>query len=160
MKGICFIEELFHAVVNGLKTQTRRIKKSDTPRYEVGEILYLKEPYLDTPFGEIYYGFDESRFKGKGWKNKLFMPEKYARHFIRITKVRAERLQDISTEDCLKEGIEYNKYNDPYYFHPLSEGGEDTAQDAYAELIDKINGKGTWESNPFVWVYDFELVKN
>ena len=159
MKGICFIEPMFHAVAAGAKIQTRRIKKSDTPRYEVGEILYLKEPYINTECETLYY-FDSPQFGKKGWKNKLFMPEKYARYFIRITNIKAERLQDITTEDCLKEGIEYNRYNDPYYFNPLSEGGEDTAQEAYEALIDKINGKGTWESNPFVWVYDFELVKN
>lgn len=99
------------------------------------------------------------------WKNKLFMPEWAARYFIEITAVRAERLQEISEEDCMKEGIEYNPEAVPigYPFgiqFPYNNGFHNytTAKEAYASLIDKINGKGTWERNPFVWVYDFRLI--
>lgn len=209
MKGICFTEPLFHKVVKGEKTQTRRMitpqpsgdfagminytkskllkqrfdfscGKSIDPKYMVGEIVYLKEPYI--LYQEDYqesklsqsgiqyaYKFGSNlsieEITGKSdskWSNKLFMPESAARYFVEITAVRVERLQDISEEDCLKEGIEsFTKDNQLYKF---GLDGWDwskmprTPREAYASLINKINGKGTWERNPFVWVYDFRLM--
>lgn len=204
MKGIIFTESNFHLTVQGIKKQTRRIIKPQpdyfrlvgtsvinsintpfgahgiiTPRYKVGETVYLKEPYcihrMSNPYvsqtwEEILYKYGEDKAVidymednlGVRWKNKLFMPESAARHFIKITSVRAERLQDISEEDCIKEGITYEMayecngwrptYNDP------DSGGYPDYKAAYADLIDSINGQGTWKSNPFVWVYDYELM--
>lgn len=211
MKGICFIEPLFHRVVKGEKTQTRRvinpepIIKNDwfideiegwkqapfavvlklrnreqyeimqflNPKYKVGEIVYLKEPYAYAPvlqeskpfypeLSDYLYKYSSSDINIQ-WKNKLFMPESAARYFIEITAVRAERLQDISDEDCMKEGIEsFTKDNQLYKFGldgwDWSEMPR-TPREAYAALIDKISGKGTWEKNPFVWVYDFRLIQ-
>lgn len=217
MKGICFTEPLFHKVVKGEKTQTRRVATHQhfsyselsnvkqgvyihpaIPKYKVGEKVYLKEPYAETcdEYGSplIAYRFDNAAFylirKDENgdyyqlntikkpvstnwtldnfpacgeWKNKLFMPQWAARYFIEITEIRAERLQDITEEDCIKEGIEsFTKDNQLYKF---GLDGWDwskmprTPREAYAALINKISGKGTWESNPFVWVYDFKLVK-
>lgn len=144
------------------------------PRYKVGEIVYLKEPYVISGKYIIYkFGSaigQECDKAGVKWKNKLFMPESAARYFIEIIGVRAERLQDISEEDCLKEGIEFD--SDPnseantigHSFgvkFPYNNGYANytTPCKAYAALIDKINGKGTWQRNPFVWAYDFKLVK-
>lgn len=91
-------------------------------------------------------------------------------HQIRITNVRVERLQDISDEECLKEGI-YNWKDAPdcppghkdskieCYGYDGSWDGHLTPITAFAALIDKISGKGTWESNPLVYVYEFQLVK-
>ncbi|GHT33154.1 hypothetical protein FACS189434_06610 [Bacteroidia bacterium] len=144
--------------------------------FKVGEKVYLKEPYSFEygNSGELHYKIDgedefnkfrlseDSHFNFMKWKNKLSMPEKYARHFIEITNVRCERLQDISDEDCYNEGlICHSGFDEPTYYEY---GNDDTCvgetpQDAYAALIDKINGKGIWDSNPFVWVYDFKLVK-
>jgi hypothetical protein len=99
-----------------------------------------------------------------GFCNKLFMPEWCAVHLIKITGVRAERLQDISDEDCIREGIEtYNCYYEDYISTELCsyrngiEDGFELPQDAYAALIDSIHKKGVWNSNPFVWCYDFKL---
>jgi hypothetical protein len=187
MKGICFIEPLFSKVVAGQKTQTRRIitqqpdgrglRSSNVPfedwhgnefkpKYMVGETVYLKEPYLSLnnqepvliyKYGEDYSDVEElSPIK---WSNKLFMPQYAARHFIKITGVRAERLRDISEEDCIKEGITKHKVirlDRIWYVTVNEQSGWPTAQKAYAALIDHINGKGTWDSNPWVWVYDFE----
>lgn len=102
-----------------------------------------------------------------GWDNKMFVKPDLMPHQIRITGVRVERLQDISDEDCLKEGI-IKKYHSPtvmnFYYIPNVEvkSPKDvytTPHEAYAKLIDKVSGKGTWESNPYVFVYDFKLVK-
>ena len=87
-----------------------------------------------------------------------------ARHFIKITGVRAERLQDITEEDCFREGITVCDYGGMQCIvYGLQKGLffdelRTTPIKAYAALIDKINGKGTWDSNPFVWVYDYKLI--
>lgn len=76
-----------------------------------------------------------------------------------------ERLQDISDEDCIKEGViesvvmGTNGSLSEYFV----EGQKHicygkTPREAYAVLIDRISGKGTWDKNPYVFVYDFELV--
>ncbi len=187
MKGICFIEPMFHQTITGNKTHTRRIVKAHeersilmpSPRYNVGEKVYLKEPYKilpehkNSPFYrfELYdvnelirhdYPVVENGF----WKNKLFMPESAARYFIEFTNVRIEKLQDISEEDCIKEGITYLHrpcHGHTWFFNGLTnerseQKGYLLAKEAYAALIDSINGKGTWDSNPFVYVYDFKLL--
>jgi hypothetical protein len=157
------------------------------PRYKGGEIIYLKEPYYLLPDfidKDVIYKFgytDEmlnnpalwkNNFIPKAnkikWKNKLFMPASAARYFIQIADVQCERLQDISDEDCIKEGIS-EEFPEAYgldnsykrYFRCPDEISMEwfkTPQEAYAYLINKINGAGTWESNPFVWVYTYKLI--
>ena len=99
-----------------------------------------------------------------GWDNKKFVRADRIPHQIRITNVRIQRLQDISDEDCLKEGLEWDGVAFQYYVNYKKETAHKTflgktPREAFAHLIDKISGKGTWESNPYVWVYDFELIK-
>ena len=108
-----------------------------------------------------------------GWTNKMFVKAELMPHQIRITNVRIERLQDISDDDCLAEGIVVNEpkikggvksyYPCEYLKSCADKVGWgrvfDTPRKAYAELIDKVSGKGTWESNPYVFVYNFELIK-
>ena len=85
-------------------------------------------------------------------------------HQIRITGVRVERLQDISDEDCLREGILEDcpgvQYSFPTEIGYCGQYPFGSPRDAFAALIDRISGKGTWEKNPWVFVYEFELVKN
>lgn len=100
----------------------------------------------------------------KGWQNKLFVAAGYMIHHIRITDIKIERLQDISDEDCMKEGIihAYTNNNGIKIYHtPHTKRGylsTDVAQEAFAFLINKVSGKGTWESNPYVFVYEFKLI--
>lgn len=105
-------------------------------------------------------------YRGKKiWTNKLFVKPELMLHFIRITNVRIERLQDISDEDCLAEGIQIGQcgsadthFMDVYYI-PNEIQPYCLPKDAYATLIDKVGKKGDWDSNPYVFVYDFELIK-
>ena len=116
-----------------------------------------------------------------GYKNKMFVKADLMPHQIRIKNVRVERLKDISDEDCIREGIEEDA---PYYWVPVNkslpnwrktkEGVSDmypherdgkayphfwdSPRKAFAALIDKLSGKGTWERNPWVFVYEFELI--
>lgn len=88
------------------------------PTYKTGEVLYIKEPTFVTPEGEVVYKHEESGtpmfykdvmadgYRAIQWDNKLFMGSNKARHYIRITSVKPERLFSISDEDCLKEGVE------------------------------------------------------
>ena len=101
----------------------------------------------------------------KGWSNKMFVRPDLMPHAIKITNIRVERLQDISDEDCMKEGIEKMLVGGEYHLYSFLDKKKHewtdfrTPQEAYAALIDKVNGTGTWESNPYVWMYEFELVK-
>lgn len=143
------------------------LKVTLKPRYNVGEILYLKEPYFILESKQIEYRYEPTFFL-EGcvmpkwqWKNKLFMPASAARHFIKITAVRAERLQDISNEDCIKEGIEeeLNIHNGKQWFtYCNGTHSFDTPREAYKALINSIDGKDTWDNNPWVWVYDYKLI--
>ena len=101
-----------------------------------------------------------------GYMNKMFVRAELVPHQIRITAVRIERLQDISDEDCMREGI-YKKTCCPpgdidYFYHSEPKSKSEvypTPRDAFAALIDKVSGKGTWDRNPWVYVYEIELVR-
>ena len=99
-----------------------------------------------------------------GWTNKMFAKADLMPHHIEITDIKVERLQDISDEDCLKEGIYEDSGDDEfppsifYEFEGNKDDGFDTPREAFTSLIDKVSGKGTWERNPFVWVYEFKLL--
>ena len=99
-----------------------------------------------------------------GWTNKMFVKADLMPHQIKITNIEVEHLQEISDEDCYKEGIykiEYS-HNGPKVAYTYIGGKisdwKETPQEAFADLIDKTCGKGTWDSNPMVWVYEFKLV--
>lgn len=128
-------------------------------RYKLGETIAIAQRYADLAYeGEFFRHLGEVIFK-KGCHNKMFVKADFMPHRIRITNIRVERLQDISEEDCMKEGIwkahDVGLEGTTYW----ANSSYRTAREAYASLIDKISGKGTWESNPWVFVYDFELVK-
>ena len=82
---------------------------------------------------------------------------------IRITDIQLQRLNNITDEDCLKEGVE--KWIDCYIVSGIMENhGKnnvcfDTPREAFAAHIDRISGKGTWQRNPWVYVYTFELLR-
>ena len=137
------------------------IRHSRYAQYKAGEIVAVAQAYNDF-FNDEY---DPTKFPdGEGWNNKMFVKAELMPHHIRITNVRVERLQDISDEDCLREGIEERR--DPYLKelqYGIYNGNKPillkpTPRDAYAALIDKISGKGVFQSNPFVFVYEFELI--
>lgn len=149
--------------------------------YQVGEIVAVAQPYRDVfePDKILYMSHGEGyrMVKAKniaGWNNKLYVCADLMPHQIRITDVRIEQLQDISDEDCIKEGIRevlgvsnnwgnsatHTEYDVPYYDkrgnQQLIRGLK--PQETYSYLIDKICGKGTWERNPWVEAYTFEKV--
>lgn len=102
-----------------------------------------------------------------GYGNKMFVRAEYMPYRILITDLWFERLQDISDDDCLKEGIFEDAeehgglYTTPFYDYVGNDGiGFLSPREAFAALIDKLNGKGTWDSNSWVVAYTFERITN
>lgn len=129
------------------------------PRYQVGEIVAIAQSYND--IGNQQY--DKFGREVAGNTNKMFVKSELLPHHIRITDVKVERLQDISDEDILREGV-WQFYDNKNLFYVSKNIGYApdvaflTAREAFASLIDKISGKGAWERNPWVVAYGFELV--
>lgn len=102
--------------------------------------------------------------KNAGWSNKMFVKPELMPHQIRMKNVRIERLQDISDEDCLAEGIEFDAKAKSFYcgMNVLNNSKiwlGCTPREAYATLIDKVGKKGDWKRNPYVFVDEFKLIK-
>ena len=169
-----FRREYFEATLDRLDDkecieQYFLVEKIKEPPYKVGEIVAIAQAYKDI-IARISPRFSPHAYdwmrEEKGWTNKMFVRADLMPRHIRITDIKVERLQDISDEDCLKEGIQNKscfprKPAFPYYF----EGGKhrwdnsfSTPRKAFSALIDKVSGKGTWESNPWVFAYSFELI--
>lgn len=131
--------------------------------YAINEVVAIAQAYKDIPkFPQLSkQGVGEFK-QSPGWNNKMFTKPDLMLHHIRITDIRVERLQDISDKDCIAEGIEV--FPDSKYGYRFVKGetlhwiDADSLRQVYAFLIDKVSGKGTWESNPYVFVYDFELI--
>ena len=141
--------------------------------YDIGEVIAVAQSYRDcggineegVPMWEIISQKVEST--NAGWNNKRFVRGDLMPHQIHIIDVRIEKLRDISDECCLKEGI-IKKWHAPacknYYYVPGIEvksvkDVHDTPQEAFARLINKVSKKDVWSENPYVFAYDFELVK-
>lgn len=137
-------------------------RKLFIPHYKVGEIVAVAQNY-----SSFYNILDNTRPipEGAGWNNKMFVRADLMPFQIRITGIKCERLQDISNEECLREGIRQFTPNFPKNLpiHPthfvVGDILKDTPREAFAALIDKVSGRGTWASNPWVVAYEFELVK-
>jgi hypothetical protein len=194
MKKIMFNDKygLTHAVLDGRKTQTRRVAytagrwrdimvRQDLEgvnkgkaclfgdgillaksAYKLGETIAIAQKYADLAYdGEFFRLLGKVIFE-KGCYNKMFVKADFMPHRIRITHIRVERLQDISEEDCIAEGVwrddNVELEGTTYWYHGLANSSFRTAKEAYASLINRISGKGTWECNPYVFVYDFELI--
>lgn len=192
MKKINFNDRygLTNAVIEGRKTMTRRltpdeffgltwdtrgntlvyeneygdfidVRHSKYTRYKLGEVVAVSQCYND-----VVQEFTDLAFV-PGSTNKMFVRADLMPHQIRITGIRCERLQDISDEDCMKEGVVDVTYfktgGRPYELFALPgheyEETFNTPRRAFAALIDKVSGRGTWDRNPWVVAYEFELVK-
>ena len=145
------------------------------PKYKKGEVVAIAQSYKDLGYSPEEPLQEEAGYyphikDASGWTNKMFVRADIMPHHIRITDIKIERLQDISDEDCLREGVELNTRQYEYdgtkkycvcglgHWRAIGCTDFDTPREAFAALIDKVSGKGTWESNPYVFVYEFELI--
>lgn len=205
-RPILFSGEMVNAILEGRKTQTRRVNKHmtverypslatpaewnagkmhpDMPDWETwgpkrGSVLF-RDAYGGVVSWECPYGkpgdrlwvretfspryFDDGKPAYKAdwtpgaaeyvtepkWKPSIHIPRSLARITLEITNVRVERLQDISEEDSLAEGMKLA--TQAHGMHP-------PARDQFQILWDKINGKQhPWASNPWLWVVEFERI--
>ena len=156
--------------------------------YRCGEVLAVAQSYKDAGYNVewVVYNIhpnprskvtDPMSIRYPGWNNKMFVRADVMPHQIRITDIKVKRLQDISDEDCMREGVQ--EFDTPVGKCYVAGGvyvGQDsrlkiakgminiakpfkTPQEAFAVLIDKVSGKGTWKSNPWVFAFSFELLK-
>jgi hypothetical protein len=166
---------LTQAVLAGQKTMTRRVLKDNVSLgnweetkkhlpYKVGEVVAIaqcyKKLYPNADFEMVGNGFIT---ESAGWNNKMFVRANLMKRHIRITDVKVERLQDISDDDIMREGV-WQSYDQKNLFYVSKSIGYAldvaflSARKAFAYLIDMVSGEGTWKRNPWVVVYTFERI--
>lgn len=192
-RPILFSGPMVRAIIEGRKTQTRRLVKPQPnagvrqsalsksgledghgreirPRIYVGDTLWVRETWTQDGRGKPEPGghdavFYRADFVGavpwKGfWRPAIFMPRWASRLTLRVTGVRLQRLHVITEADAMAEGC--TKVNDGCYVFrgtksDLAGLGHSDAVMAYACLWDEINGPDSWDANPWVWAYTFEV---
>lgn len=193
MKKIMFSDKfgLTDAVLDCRKIMTRRvIAKPDglnvplnEPTYKIGEEVAIAQKYRDLCNCDAFYDalhkadptFPLECIKyEKGNDNMMYVKADWMPHRIRIVDVKTERLQDISDDDVLKEGFEWQCINNGWgnaarhwevglnYMDKLGRFKVIRSREpraAFAYLINKMMGRGTWESNPWVFAYEFRLLR-
>ena len=189
-RPILFSGPMVRAILDGRKTQTRRVVKLKChdgfevgPNYEgehwpvrggdrmpcpygkPGDRLWVRETHFKYGGGFIYradYGNLTPISDGIGgpWKPSIHMPRVASRISLEITGVRVDRLQDISNEDCVAEGITaigkgVRMPDGRYAQAGRYETKASTVRQLYSELWESINGPDSWAANPWVWVVEF-----
>jgi len=134
------------------------------PYGQPGDRLWVRETHLPKASGTIYRA-DYSEFEAAGlggmyggWKPSIFCKREHSRILLEIVSVRVERLQEISEADAIAEGIAVDEIG-----HAIREDDDiawGSAKGAYAELWERINGSGSWDANPWVWVIEFKRVQS
>lgn len=194
-RPILFSGPMVRAILDGRKTQTRRIVKPDglgdlleehpsgsgvfrehqfgaeeciinedvCPYGKPGDLLWVKETFdvASESGGEISYGFRADHPAGVPhigrWRPSIHMPRRASRITLKIIAVRLERLGAISEADALAEGCAIDKGH-VYAVAGQEHFGHRTAVGCYQTLWATINGAGSWDQNPWVWVIDFKRV--
>lgn len=194
MQKIMFNDQygLTQAVLEGRKTQTRRIAYQKPfkyncncgfytegkdkgkfaindgneivakSHYKIGEVVAVAQSYSHIPYAEETFNEEVA---SAGWGNKMFVKASLMPHQIKITNIRCERLQDISTDDCMKEGIfcsHIEGIDDAFSYDATNDSFEKkwwyrTPIEAYKMLSCKLHLH--WGINPLVFVYDFVLIR-
>lgn len=170
-KGI--IDETFERVYNIAK-ETEDVPThvilmnhlTSDSKYKINEEVAIAQSYKTINDG-MEWSLDKIAFCGKycetaGWNNKMFVKADLMPYHLKITNLGIERLQEISDSDCLKEGIADIREGCKATQYGYVCDGEyklfDTPRESFASLIDKVSGKGTWASNPYVFIYGLKLM--
>ena len=208
-KPILFSTPLIQAILDGRKTQTRRVVKPQPPKHlewggwqigggkdsgkatwdnrgdgwlstethkvatpygNAGDELWVRETWqAQTPSGKWWHEIPKgerplhnwavidkatSDIKPPKWIPSVHIPRKFSRIQLCVKNVRVERVQDISGDDVHKEGV-------TSHVHPTASYFERAQREVFEALWDSINEKRgySWQSNPWVWVVDFEVMR-
>jgi hypothetical protein len=166
---ILFSTPMVQAILEGRKTMTRRIVSKNNslrvgeidlqPKWQTEDILWVRETHAQEYGGGILYKASHSHITPDGkWKPSLFMPKEAARIWLEITCVKVERVQDISEEDAISEGITINNKPHPGWCWMENVYSTDSPTYAFKCLWQKINGIESWNKNPFVWCISFKVL--
>lgn len=188
-RPILFNGAMVHAILNGHKTQTRRICKNNTPPYAQGDRLWVRETWSETELSDgtrvVAYraggcrGVNEAEGKKylmhkwtwpimaapseRGWRPSIHMPRWCSRISLQVVHVRQERLQGISKADAIAEGVESLDPSLEFWANSQEEAKKvcfpNAPLDSYKALWESINGPGSWRRNPLVWVISFGLIE-
>ena len=212
-RPILFSAPMVRAILEGKKTQTRRVWKQPTslcmkddclyatehdarqsfnpiardeivcPYGQRGDRLWVREAFHICPHHEDYfYRADDENLPLKckahtKWKPSIHMPRRASRITLEITGIRVERLQDISEEDAVAEGVPEDMTYVPIQIgHEATEALKDGGHTHFLErmvnppitqdwrqgffrLWESINGKKSLDANPWVWVVEFKKVE-
>lgn len=185
-RPILFSAPMVRAILEGRKTQTRRVFKlprrmewypdlggeregwycdiggrgwwhvSETacPYGAPGDRLWVRETWglyqhqFDHECHDVIYRADDQRPIVDRWRPSIHMP-RWASHIdLEVTGVRVERLQDISEADAMAEGVpEAIPFETPGFY-----------RQGFHDLWESINGAGSWDANPWVWVVEFQRI--
>ena len=191
---------MVQAILNGRKSQTRRIVKpqprstateivlshqwsgrdhaarfkyNGEDKYEVtdlykcpygkiGDVLWVREKWAYRDCQSYYYFASNSDEHIEKWKPSIHMPKEACRIKLEITNIRVERVQYISKADAIAEGIEVldgmSNYKNYLHGKGANYGYVKEAKISYMTLWESINGKDSWNTNPWVWVLSFKKV--
>lgn len=203
LRPILFSTPMVQAILEGRKTQTRRLIKSrhesglfqvckratdgqimniesldwderncekdiTCPYGNIGDLLWVRESFMRYQPGRPFIyktEVSEEQMKGGAFKFKpsIHMPYEACRLWLKITNIRIERLQEITPEDAEAEGIKgypgdlWKRYtvNTDTATQFMGETVLSRTQ-SFKTLWQSINGEESWDSNPFVWVVEFE----
>nr|WP_218944523.1 MULTISPECIES: hypothetical protein [unclassified Acinetobacter] len=149
--------------------------KTPFSEFNVGDRLWVRETFMDLSGtgvehrdsnGKLQrYAYasdcpkgsysDEARKNfGLKWKPSIHMPRSASRILLEITKIRVERLQDITKEDAKAEGFDYST-------HPsaIEMGYAIGARTNFHFTWEEIYGQSSWNKNPWVWVIEFKVIQ-
>ena len=198
VKPILFNTEMVKAILDGRKTCTRRkipidivdfcdidhdgellsyensdgdfINPEKLCKYQPGDILYVRETFVQAASHTFWYKADDKEFlsKCKNWKPSIHMPKEAARIWLKVTDIRVERLHAISEDEARSEGSKkcYELLN-PLEDKPIIYSAEDSGgyyvlgfKSIWNSIVKKtdFNIYG-WDANPYVWVIEFERCK-
>ena len=140
-----------------------------SPYGTIGDVLWVRETWAefqgleDAPTCYVYKADgtwdDKVHLIDNKWKPSIFMPRSASRISLRITNIRVERLNDITEEDAVREGVEPLENGYKQYIRTRLDKVTEYASYSFMTLWESINGKGSWEKNPWVWVIEFEAIK-
>lgn len=196
MKPILFSAPMVRAINAGTKTQTRRVVKPTSGPHSVAEVIRTPDSLAAFIRHHCPYGqpgdrlwvresvwVDATTKEFKWYVSDVFTPDRKrdycklkpaihmrrseSRITLEITGVRVERLQEISDDDAVAEGIErvggetsctpWRNYDTPFNAAFVCNCAAPTT--SFRSLWESISGPGSWEANPFVWVVEFRKVE-